>query len=142
MRMGFRYGLVMVLLVEGGVTSVMEGTPSDGRRSYGGRPLPARRRAAHGHRVLDSHRLGRNKKGVLTPGRRRDRPASLVNSPLALPIHINIVTQHFPKNFFRNFWRDVSHGEHAWPVSAPHMPARPILPLPDLLATRLSLSGF
>jgi hypothetical protein len=39
--MGFRYGLVIVLLVEGGITSLMEGMPSDGRRSYVGRPLPA-----------------------------------------------------------------------------------------------------
>ena len=63
--------------------------------------------------------LGRNEKGVLTPGGGRDRPASLVDSSLALPIHIHFFTQHFPRNFFRNFWRDVSHGEHAWPVSAP-----------------------
>src|SRR3982074_2117597 len=117
----------------------MVGTPSDGGRAGA---HWRRRRVSYGDRVLGSHWLGRNKKGVLTPGRGRDRPASLVNSPLALPIHINIFTQHFPRNFFRNFWRDVSHREHAWPVSAPHMPARPILPLPDLLATWLSLSGF
>src|SRR3977135_278484 len=103
MRMGFRYGLVIVLLVEGGVTSVMEGAPSDGKRGYGGGPLPARRRAAHDHKVLGSHRLGRNEKGVLTPGGGRDRPASLVDSCLALPIHINIFTQHFPRNFFPEF---------------------------------------
>jgi hypothetical protein len=62
MRMGFRYGAI-VLLVEGGVTSVMEGTPSDGKRSYGGRHLPARRRAAHDHRVSVRIGLAEMKKG-------------------------------------------------------------------------------
>ena len=54
--------------------------------------------------------LAEIKKGILTPGGGRDRPASLVDSSLALPIHIHFLTQHFPKNFSGIFWRDLIPG--------------------------------